>query len=96
MKKTLCTLDKAGTSHDGAGFIENNRCMQIADVKHTNGANWAYASHQGGIKQYSFASQKQCKLVVEAENGEISNIALSGSRHNSNESNKLHVNLLGG
>ncbi|PSV15200.1 glycosyl transferase [Photobacterium kishitanii] len=92
-EKTLCTLDKAGTSHDGAGFIENNRCMQIADVKHTNGANWVYASHQGGIKQYSFASQKQCKLVVEAENGEISNIALSGSRHNSNESNKLHVNL---
>ncbi|PSW62784.1 glycosyl transferase [Photobacterium kishitanii] len=92
-EKTLCTLDKAGTSHDGAGFIENNRCMQIADVKHTNGANWAYASHQGGIKQYSFASQKQCKLVVEAENGEISNIALSGYRHNSNESNKLHINL---
>ncbi|PSU72908.1 glycosyl transferase [Photobacterium phosphoreum] len=92
-EKTLCTLDKSGTSHDGAGFSENNKCTQIANVKHTNGATWAYATHQGGIKQYSFASQKQCQLVVEGENGDITNIALSGSRHNSNESNKLHLNL---
>lgn len=92
-EKTLCSLDKSGTSHDGAGFIENNKCTQIANVKHTNGANWAYATHQGGIKQYSFVSQKQCQLIVEGENGDITNIALSGSRHNSNESNKLHLNL---
>ncbi|MCD9505932.1 M66 family metalloprotease [Photobacterium phosphoreum] len=92
-EKTLCSLDKSGKSHDGAGFIENNKCTQIANIKHTNGATWAYATHQGGIKQYSFASQKQCQLVVEGENGDITNIALSGSRHNSNESNKLHLNL---
>ncbi|OBU40181.1 glycosyl transferase [Photobacterium phosphoreum] len=92
-EKTLCSLDKSGTSHDGAGFIENNKCTQIANIKHTNGATWAYATHQGGIKQYSFVSQKQCQLVVEGENGDITNIALSGSRHNSNESNKLHLNL---
>ncbi|MEC6899832.1 M66 family metalloprotease [Photobacterium piscicola] len=92
-EKTLCSLDKPGTSHDGAGFIENNKCMQIANVKHINGANWAYATHQGGIKQYSLASQKQCQLIVEGENGDISNIALSGYRHNSGESNKFHINL---
>ncbi|PST89599.1 glycosyl transferase [Photobacterium sp. NCIMB 13483] len=92
-KKTLCSLDKSGTSHDGAGFVENNKCMQIANVKHTNGANWTYANHQGGIKQYSFASQKQCQLIVEGENGDVSHIALSGHRYNSGESNKLHVNL---
>ncbi|SMY16276.1 M66 family metalloprotease [Photobacterium aquimaris] len=92
-EKTLCSLDKLGTSHDGAGFIENDKCVQIANVKHINGANWAYATHQGGIKQYSLTSQKQCQLIVEGENGDITNIALSGFRHNSSESNKLHLNL---
>ncbi len=92
-EKTLCSLDKSGTSHDGAGFTENNQCLQIANVKHNNGANWAYVNHQGGIKRYSFTSQKQCQLVVEGENGDMTNIALNGHRHNDNESNKFHINL---
>ncbi|PSV27941.1 M66 family metalloprotease [Photobacterium sp. GB-56] len=92
-EKTLCTLDKPGTSHDGAGFIENDKCMQIDGVKHNNGANWSYVNHQGGIKQYSFTSQKQCQLIVETENGDATKIALNGHRYNNNESNKLHLNL---
>ena len=90
---TLCSLNKSGTSHDGAGFISNGKCTQLPNVKHSNGNNWSYASHQGGIKQYSFSSQRQCQLTIENENGTIDNIALSSSRYSENQSNKFHLNL---
>ncbi|OEE58990.1 glycosyl transferase [Enterovibrio norvegicus FF-454] len=92
-EQTLCSLDKSGTSHDGAGFLANGKCTQFDGVKHVNGANWAYAAHQGGIMQYSLTSQKQCELVVDGENGSVQRIALAGGRYNSGESNKFHINL---
>ncbi len=39
-EQTLCTLNKSGTSHEGAGFLINGRCQQVADFKQGNGANW--------------------------------------------------------
>jgi len=90
---TLCSLNKPGSDHDGAGFIADNKCKQIDGMKHSNGANWAYSAHQGGIEQYQFESQKQCQLIIENEDGSVDNIALSGKRYNQGESNKFHLNL---
>ncbi|MGF1706698.1 M66 family metalloprotease [Enterovibrio baiacu] len=92
-EQTLCSLDKSGTSHDGAGFIADGKCQQIDDVKHVNGARWSYAAHQGGIAQYTLQSQKQCELAVEGENGSVQRIALASTRYSSGESNKFHINL---
>ncbi|MEZ9523933.1 M66 family metalloprotease [Enterovibrio norvegicus] len=92
-EQTLCALNKPGTSHDGAGFIADGKCKQIDNMKHANGALWAYASHQGGITQYTLASQKQCELIVDGEDGSVQRIALAGSRYSSGESNKFHMNL---
>lgn len=92
-EQVLCSLDKDGTSHDGAGFIANGKCQQIEGVKHTNGANWSYAMHQSGVTQYSLTSQKQCELLVEKEDGTEQRIALAGARYNAGESNKFHINL---
>ncbi|CAM3714106.1 M66 family metalloprotease [Parendozoicomonas haliclonae] len=89
----LCSMDKSGTAHDGAGYLSNGKCQQIPDVKHSNGANWSYATHQGGIRSYAFESQSQCQLTVEKESGDVQQIALSPSRISSNQSNKFHVNL---
>ncbi|OCH25287.1 M66 family metalloprotease [Aliivibrio sp. 1S128] len=92
-EQAVCALDKAGTSHDGAGFYADGKCKQIDGVKHTNGAAWAYAGHQGDITQYTLTSQKQCQLEVVGEDGSLDVIALNDTRHNSRESNKFHVNL---
>ncbi|WP_159737620.1 M66 family metalloprotease [Vibrio atypicus] len=90
---TLCSLDKPDTSHDGAGFIADGKCKQFDGIKHVNGADWAYATHQSGIIQYQLTSQKQCELVVDKQDGSQQRIALAGSRYNSGESNKFHLNL---
>ncbi|WP_114767516.1 M66 family metalloprotease [Vibrio rhodolitus] len=90
---TLCSLNKPGTGHDGAGFLADNKCKQIDGMKHSNGALWAYATHQGGIDQYQVESQKQCQLVVENQDGSVDKIALHGKRYSSGESNKFHLNL---
>lgn len=92
-EQTLCSLNKGSTAHDGAGFLADGRCKQIDNVKHTNGANWAYATHQGGIMQYALASQKQCQLNVTYAGGEVEEILLAGARHGSDQSNKFHLNL---
>ncbi|BBM66479.1 hypothetical protein VA249_31250 [Vibrio alfacsensis] len=92
-EQTLCSLNKGGTAHDGAGFLADGRCKQIDNVKHINGANWAYAAHQGGIMQYALASQKQCQLNVTYAGGEVEEILLAGARHGSDQSNKFHLNL---
>ncbi|EGU30494.1 TagA-related protein [Vibrio ichthyoenteri ATCC 700023] len=92
-EQTLCTLNKGGTSHDGAGFLADGRCKQVNGMKHTNGRDWTYATHQGGVVQYELKSQNQCQLNVTYPDGRIDEIALAGSRHTGNQSNKFHLNL---
>ncbi len=89
----LCALNKGGTSHDGAGYVSGGYCQQLPGVKHSNGRDWRYALHQGGINQPTFTEQGQCNLSVEKANGTRQDIALSAFRHNGNQSNKFHFNI---
>ncbi|TOF66161.1 peptidase M66 [Vibrio parahaemolyticus] len=89
----LCVLDKAGSSHDGAGYLTSSHCQQFSGVKHNNGADWRYAQHQGGMYQPSMISQRSCAVTVERQDGSVQNIAVANSRLNGSQSNKFHFNL---
>lgn len=95
-EQVVCTLDKSGTDHDGAGFDQGGHCRQVAEMKHNNGRDWVYANHQGGIKRYSLQTQGQCQLSLTDSKGRNTTIGLAGSRHNAGQSNKYHVNIPAG
>lgn len=89
----LCTLNKSGQDHDGAGFIVGNQCEQITGVMHKNGQTWRYAIRGDEVLRRSYVTQGQCQLDVEFAGGMREQVRLSASRHAGNESNKFHVNL---
>ncbi len=89
----LCTLNKSGQDHDGAGFVVGNQCEQIAGVMHKNGQTWRYALRGNEVLRPTYQAQGQCQLDVEFAGGVREQVQLSASRHAGNESNKFHVNL---
>ncbi|NOI03513.1 peptidase M66 [Vibrio anguillarum] len=90
---SLCTLNKSGNDHDGAGFVVGNHCEQIAGVMHKNGQTWRYAIRGDEVLRPTYQVQGQCQLDVEFADGIREQVRLSVSRHAGNESNKFHVNL---
>ncbi len=90
---TLCTLNKSGTDHDGAGFVVGNNCEQISGVMHKHGKTWRYALRGDEVLRPSYQTQGQCQLDVEFANGASERVVLNASRHSVNDSNKFHVNL---
>ncbi|TXY05692.1 M66 family metalloprotease [Vibrio mimicus] len=90
---SLCTLNKPGNDHDGAGFIVGNYCEQISGAMHKHGKTWRYAIRGTEVLRPSYESQGQCQLNVEFASGLTQKVALSATRHQATESNKFHVNL---
>ncbi|ENM5934777.1 peptidase M66 [Vibrio mimicus] len=90
---SLCTLNKSGNDHDGAGFVVGNYCQQISGTMHKHGKTWRYAIRGTEVLRPSYVSQGQCQLNVEFASGVTQQVALSATRHQATESNKFHVNL---
>ncbi|HGF7478329.1 TPA: M66 family metalloprotease [Vibrio mimicus] len=90
---SLCTLNKPGNDHDGAGFVVGNYCQQISGTMHKHGKTWRYAIRGTEVLRPSYVSQGQCQLNVEFARGLTQQVALSATRHQATESNKFHVNL---
>ncbi len=91
--RTVCSLNKTRSGHDGVGFVDGNSCRQLDGIKHNNGNRWAYKIGKGEVITHQFDTQRVCYLNVERDNGTVEKIALSNIRHDSNQSNKYHVNL---
>ncbi|STQ77019.1 M66 family metalloprotease [Grimontia hollisae] len=92
-EQELCILDKGDINHEGAGFVKDNACQQLPDIKHKGGADWYYSSRKPDIWYPRFDSQRVCTLTVTRHDGSQEQIQLANSRHNGTESNKFHVNL---
>ncbi|AMG01880.1 M66 family metalloprotease [Vibrio mimicus] len=90
---SLCTLNKSGNDHDGAGFVVGNYCEQISGAMHKHGKTWRYAIRGTEVLRPRYESQGQCQLNVEFAGGLTQQVALNATRHNAAESNKFHVNL---
>ncbi|MGI2805976.1 M66 family metalloprotease [Vibrio vulnificus] len=89
----LCTLNKSGNDHDGAGFVVGGYCQQISGVMHKHGKTWRYVIRGTEVLRPNYQTQGQCQLDVEFANGASERVLLNASRHSVNESNKFHVNL---
>lgn len=90
----ICLLkDINNPSHNGAGFVQDNKCVQIPGIKHTNNALWAYAIKGDNIEQGQYIHINVCRLDVVSKNGQTMAFDLTAHRENSSQSNKFHLNL---
>ncbi|WP_025822516.1 M66 family metalloprotease [Shewanella marina] len=90
----LCLLtDIDNSSHNGAGFVQDGQCVQIAGIKHSNNRDWAYTIWRNNIEQGQYIHHNVCRLEVIDSHGQSSSYDLAGQRLNSSESNKFHINL---
>ncbi|MGL4580601.1 MAG: M66 family metalloprotease [Shewanella xiamenensis] len=90
----ICLLkDINNPSHNGAGFVQGNQCVQVAGIKHTNNAQWAYSIKGDNIEQGKYIHNNVCRLDVVSKNGLSMAYDLTAHRINSAQSNKFHLNL---
>lgn len=90
----ICLLkDINNPNHNGAGFVQNNKCVQIPGIKHTSNAQWAYAIRGDNIEQGQYININTCRLDVVTQNGQTMAFDLTAKRESKNQSNKFHINL---
>lgn len=91
---SLCLLTNIDNpEHNGAGFVQNNNCSQIAGIKHNNDSDWTYTLTNSFISTPSYTHNNVCRIDVQTQDGQLASYDLPAQRLNSNESNKFHLNL---
>ncbi|MGS0673765.1 M66 family metalloprotease [Shewanella sp. 125m-1] len=90
----ICMLtDLNNPGHNGAGFVQGDKCVQIPGVKHSNNNDWSYTIWRNEIEQSQYRHHNVCRLDVLDKQGQTKSYDLAGQRFNSVESNKFHLNL---
>ncbi|ABZ78024.1 TagA-related protein [Shewanella halifaxensis HAW-EB4] len=90
----LCLLtDINNPSHNGAGFVQGDKCSQIPGIKHSNNRDWTYTIWRNPTEQVQYSHNNVCRLEVLDKQGQFVSYDLPGQRLNSSESNKFHINL---
>lgn len=91
----LCLLtDLDNPSHNGAGFVQGNQCVQIPGIKHSNNKDWIYTiRNDGAIEQGQYSHNNVCRIELLNKQGQLASYDLPSQRFNANESNKFHINL---
>ncbi|QDF66645.1 glycosyl transferase [Shewanella sp. SNU WT4] len=88
----LCQLtDINNPSHNGAGFVQEGSCVQIAGIKHSNNRDWKYAVRSA--EQANYIHTSVCRLDVTTRQGQSISYDLASTRLHANQSNKFHINL---
>ncbi len=91
----LCLLAVLNDStHNGAGFIKDNQCIQVAGIKHTNNKDWVYTVRNDfKIEQGQYVNHSVCRLDVVNNEGQTRSYDLTSTRLSANQSNKFHINI---